>query len=459
MNAKDPKGYYAILALDPTAGDEQIKASYRRRAMGLHPDRNSGRDTTQQFQLLNEAYEVLSDPAARLAYDAVHQEAEPKAAEPPEPIRCSCCNKVSAQPRIVVFKAVKSFVLVTIRKPISGIFCSDCAQKQSLKASAITWLLGWWGVPWGPVYSVQVLLTNMFGGTHPDMENARMLGYQAYYFYATGRPEIAQSVAQDALGYANKIPNSNRDGRIVTERDKLRAQLQTFMDQLGQSQSPRFKNGWGLMHGRFFAQLAVMVGVIGAISLAILNSSAIHHISSRGPMPYSAQVEQTTFPQGTSSSTAINDSASASTRMAVPKKPAYVRPKTAPNGKPWPATAGYLVGEPQSHTTGHSEITIDNGRNDSDVFVKLVSLSGSVARPARQVFIPAYSRFTVKQLAPGNFDVRYRDLNTGGLSRSEMINLTERKTYQGTEYSVITLTLYKVQNGNMATYDLSEDEF
>ncbi|MDE1165493.1 MAG: J domain-containing protein [Pseudomonas sp.] len=207
----DRKGYYAVIGLSPDADDDQLKAAYRRRAMQLHPDRNPGTDTTQQFQFLNEAYGVLSDPALQAVYDQGGDEAEleaPVPAEIPAPILCSVCGKISAQPRIVIFKSVKSFLVVTIRKPIASVFCSDCAQKQSLKASATSWLLGWWGFPWGPIYTVQALIGNMFGGTEPPLDNAKMLGYQAYYFYRTGRSDIAQSIAEGAIKFCKKIPET-----------------------------------------------------------------------------------------------------------------------------------------------------------------------------------------------------------------------------------------------------------
>ncbi|MCO5401764.1 DnaJ domain-containing protein [Ralstonia soli] len=66
MSNKDPKGYYAILGVAPDAEAGEIKATYRRRAMELHPDRNKAANATEQFQLLNEAYGVLSDPIARV---------------------------------------------------------------------------------------------------------------------------------------------------------------------------------------------------------------------------------------------------------------------------------------------------------------------------------------------------------------------------------------------------------
>lgn len=144
---------------------------------------------------------------------------------------------------------------------------------------------------------------------------------------------------------------------------------------------------------------------------------------------------------------------------ARPTRPPYVRPTAAPNGQPWPAIAAYVGGYRRLHTDGLSRVTIDNSQNDSDVFVKLVSLSGPEAYPVRQFFIPAFGRFTLKSVSPGSYDVRYRDLSSGGLSRSESFLLEETPTHDGTQYSTLTMTLYKVRDGNMQTFDLSEDEF
>ncbi|KAF2394332.1 J domain-containing protein [Pseudomonas frederiksbergensis] len=455
----DLKGYYAILGLTPGSGDEHIKAAYRRRAMHLHPDRNPQSDTTQQFQLLNEAYAVLSNPASRADYDQLGSQRETEAPEIPKPIACSRCGKVSAQPRIVVFRSVKSFLVVTVRKPIAGVFCSNCANKQSLKSSAATWLLGWWGFPWGPIYTIQALVTNMFGGSHPPLDNAKMLGYQAYYFYSIGRPELAQSLAESAIKYCKKIPETfARKGAEEVERDDLIRNLETFRTALGiDNKANRLKSSWGLVHSRFFVHLGAIVTVTGVVAISIINSPGSHYAAPRGPMPYSNQ----------SSASPVNGFVvtgqpvvtNATTQKTTPKKASYVRPKTTPNGRPWPVTASYLAGEPQTHAAGHSEVTIDNGKNNSDVQLKLVALEGKVARPARQIFIPAHGRFTIKNLTAGNYDVRYRDLTSGNLSRSELMRLTETSTYKGIQYSVITLTLYKVVNGNTATYGLSEDEF
>lgn len=137
----------------------------------------------------------------------------------------------------------------------------------------------------------------------------------------------------------------------------------------------------------------------------------------------------------------------------------YVRPIAAPNGQPWPNSADYVRGYQRFHTKGLSKVTVDNSQNDSDVFVKLVSLDGAQAYPVRTFFIPAYGKFTLNKVSAGNYDIRYRDLNSGGLSRSEPFQLEEVSTDNGTQFSNLRMTLYKVANGNMQTYALSEAEF
>jgi hypothetical protein len=108
---------------------------------------------------------------------------------------------------------------------------------------------------------------------------------------------------------------------------------------------------------------------------------------------------------------------------------------------------------------GLSSVTVDNSKNDSDVFVKLTSLGSSKAFPVRQFYIPAFGKFTLSSVTAGNYDIRYRDLSNGVLSRSESFVLQEIPTDDGTRYSNFAMTLYKVQNGNMQTYGRSEAEF
>jgi len=62
--------YYETLGVSRSASDADIKKAYRRLAMKFHPDRNAGDASAEgKFKEIKEAYEVLSDPQKRSAYD------------------------------------------------------------------------------------------------------------------------------------------------------------------------------------------------------------------------------------------------------------------------------------------------------------------------------------------------------------------------------------------------------
>ncbi|MEJ2790938.1 MULTISPECIES: DnaJ C-terminal domain-containing protein [unclassified Pseudoxanthomonas] len=63
------KDYYAVLGVEPTAGDAEIKTAYRRLARKYHPDVSKESGAEDQFKAVNEAYEALRDPQKRAAYD------------------------------------------------------------------------------------------------------------------------------------------------------------------------------------------------------------------------------------------------------------------------------------------------------------------------------------------------------------------------------------------------------
>ena len=139
--------------------------------------------------------------------------------------------------------------------------------------------------------------------------------------------------------------------------------------------------------------------------------------------------------------------------------PSYVRPTTSSNGQKWPVKSSYVNGYKILHADGLSTVTIDNSRNNSDVFVKLVSIDSAKAFPVRQFFVTAFGTFTINKVRAGNYDVRYKDLDLGSISKSEPFELTEIPTNGGVEYSTMSMTLYKIQDGNMQTTTIPESEF
>ena len=68
--AENKRDYYEVLGVEKGASAEEIKKSYRKKAMKYHPDRNPGdKEAEEKFKELGEAYEVLSDDDKRSRYD------------------------------------------------------------------------------------------------------------------------------------------------------------------------------------------------------------------------------------------------------------------------------------------------------------------------------------------------------------------------------------------------------
>jgi len=64
------RDYYEVLGVSREASEAEIKKSYRRLARSHHPDANPGdQEAEERFKELTEAYEILSNPEARHAYD------------------------------------------------------------------------------------------------------------------------------------------------------------------------------------------------------------------------------------------------------------------------------------------------------------------------------------------------------------------------------------------------------
>src|SRR5665213_44210 len=75
------RDYYEVLGVDRSSDAEEIKKAYRKMALKYHPDKNpNDKSAEERFKELGEAYEILSDPQQRAAYDQYgHAAFDPRA--------------------------------------------------------------------------------------------------------------------------------------------------------------------------------------------------------------------------------------------------------------------------------------------------------------------------------------------------------------------------------------------
>jgi uncharacterized protein YgiM (DUF1202 family) len=261
MQARDPKGYYAQLGVAHTASAAEIKQAFRRLAMQAHPDRHPSTAAQETFKQLVQAYEALRHPVKRAAYDAqcidipAAAAAGGKPSKVLEPIVCVSCRRIPIQPKYVIFYEVISLIVTTIRSPIQGIYCRKCADQRVLRATFLTCLLGWWGIPWGPFYTVHALVHNLLGGSRPGDTNARLLAYQARYFASTGRTFLARSLATMAL-------ELSADQRLSAS---LRPLLSAAEEGLSRRPMSRIKHAWESRGSAFLVQSALLLGLPSAV--------------------------------------------------------------------------------------------------------------------------------------------------------------------------------------------------
>ena len=75
-------------------------------------------------------------------------------------------NDVRAGGRFVVYTTVISLLVITMRNPsdVHYVPAGQSAMLKGLPYALLTLLLGWWGIPWGFIYTPIHFLGNLFGG-------------------------------------------------------------------------------------------------------------------------------------------------------------------------------------------------------------------------------------------------------------------------------------------------------
>ena len=150
-------------------------------------------------------------------------------------IACVRCGRVDATLRVTYFRWVVSVLLLSYKRPAGGILCSRCRWITNASCTAITALAGWWGLPWGFIWTPQALFVNLRGGERPVAANALLLGalsvqlrsgddslagMAAYEAAAQLDSERARAAAAQATDAASAI--GTMKGRTSKRADVLR---------------------------------------------------------------------------------------------------------------------------------------------------------------------------------------------------------------------------------------------
>lgn len=153
---------YELLGVEPDADAEEIRRAWLACAKRFHPDAHPQAPPevrerlSQKMAEVNRAYEVLSDPLARAAYDrslarpAAGSEAGWGAGAPPSPYRdpgpdeCWVCGSAPAVD--VRFRQESGRLVWRVRRWIDGPFCRTCGTAVFRAMTNRTLVTGWWGL-------------------------------------------------------------------------------------------------------------------------------------------------------------------------------------------------------------------------------------------------------------------------------------------------------------------------
>ncbi len=83
--------------------------------------------------------------------------------------------------RFVFFEYCISVLVLTLRRPSPVIFlrANESGWVRGLPYTLVSFLLGWWGLPWGIVYTPLCLATNLAGGSDVTLDTCNLLGIAA----------------------------------------------------------------------------------------------------------------------------------------------------------------------------------------------------------------------------------------------------------------------------------------
>lgn len=119
---------------------------------------------------------------------------------------------------------------------------------------------------------------------------------------------------------------------------------------------------------------------------------------------------------------------------------------------------GYVKGSYKGAQGGLSTFTVDNRQGGADAIARLY-LNGS--KPAvRSMYVRSGDTFKSESLSPGNYVLRYRFIGSEDTFEADRImSLKQIESETGTQYSNVTVTLFKQVGGNLNIKKVPTDQF
>ena len=222
---------------------------------------------------------------------------------------------------------------------------------------------------------------------------------------------------------ASQIPRSNS-----RNKDTSRQQSSNFI-------SKSITKICSVIHGL----LKVVGSIYGLVLYIIIPCSMIY-----GCFFYDSNTNHTKKSEATTSTLA-------ETQKSVPP----IQPIAKAN-----VNTGYDTSKPLLNDDGLCELTVDNSQNDMPVYVRIWDMNSY--KPVRAFYISSGDEFTAYNLTPSIYEVRYIELYDNDFptlgSKSEQFSLEQITDAFGIQYSQMSLTLYKVRNGNTHTIAIPADQ-
>ena len=445
----DPLGYYEILGVNTQSTRDDIKKAYKKKCLEVHPDVNNSENAQELFLQVQTAYETLADAKKRAEYDAKSvrtPNTREKGTYPEEeendstfePIRCSRCNCVTAQPRYVVFWETVSF-FSTISSPIQGVMCTKCAGDAAYAATVKSLIFGWWGI-WGLISTPTSVMTNISGGAKPPENNGKILLHQSWFFVQNRKPELAYALAVEAASYLHRSTAKEKE-TLLSICESIIDEYKVFgegksLDNAWKKRLPKTTNQW---------KAVALCGTAWIAGISIL-SSAIEHSEKVKKAEAPEYTYQKPLPRKTVKPSKVQEQNNSETRKDLPIPPTYL-----------PLSTGYLPNKQIQDNGGNSEVTLID-KSGNNFHIKLYRRAQGKWEISRELYLKGNQQFTMRNLEPGEYEIRRMDVRTKNASKTKAIKLKEFRTDNVINNTIYEITLNASQ-GNSKITPISAKDF